>query len=276
MVASHKLETGHPLSHVLTGQSCPHILQGLHLIPYKDLGLDANSTIIGHATHCLIYQAYYSGMAVTVKRLVPPGNPKTQTIFKQNSLRISPATSLDESPSKGFRQTQSRDHVQPAALTAAQLRSSSIGPISPIVVGRESSKALLSSTDDWGFDSQLQDNDSTQWRLWAQQVWVIAKAKAGSLLWLTLSLLSGQYFNIMLLKRRVCTLTCTVVMMSSCECMAHVFMLHLRSGIAIHLLLLHYQLLTVMFVPSGFVYINNHCLCHNQIDCMSDELADTA
>lgn len=177
-------------------------------MPYKDLGLDRNSTVIGHSAHCVVYQAYYCGMAVTVKRLVPPGNPKTHTLFKRHSFRvspaISPATSLDIAAGRGLRQTQSLDVVRPAALTPALLRASSIGPISPVVVGRESSKPLLPAADWIASDSQQAEyRIGAGWQLRAQQLWVLAKAKLAQTWWQFWDVASGQYFVTLLVKHRV-------------------------------------------------------------------------
>ena len=184
-----------------------HALQGLHVIPYKELALDATSTIIGHSKYCVIYQAYYCGMAVTVKRLVPPANPKSPTIFKRNSFRVSPSlsptTSLDVAH-EGLRQTQSLDVVRPAALTPALLRSSSIGPVSPIVVGRDSSRPLLPAADWVPSDLQfLEQSQTRNWRLQAQQFWVQTKFAMVYVVGSTYRVISGQYFKTLLLKRRV-------------------------------------------------------------------------
>ena len=201
----------------------PVAAQGLQIMPYKDLGLDKNSIVIGHSTHCVIYQAYYCGMAVTVKRLVPPGNPKPRTLFKRHSFRVSPAispsTSLDIGAGGGLRQTQSIDVVRPAALTPALLRTSSIGPISPIVVGRESSKALLPAADWIASDSQQAEyRIGAGWQLRAQQFWVLAKAKLAQTGWQFWDVASGQYFKTLLVKHRVRALERELCMISFTLC----------------------------------------------------------
>lgn len=185
-----------------------HALQGLHVIPYKELALDATPTIICHSKYCVIYQAYYCGMAVTVKRLVPPANPKSPTIFTRNSFRVSPSlsptTSLDIAAHQGLRKAQSLDVVRPAALTPAVLRSSSIGPVSPIVVGRESSRSLLPAADWVPSDLQFVEQSQTRnWRLQAQQFWVQTKFAMVYVVGSTYRVISGQYFKTLLLKRQV-------------------------------------------------------------------------
>ena len=48
------------------------LMQGLQLIPYKDLGLTCYSKILGQGRHGLVLQADYSSMSTAVKLLLAP------------------------------------------------------------------------------------------------------------------------------------------------------------------------------------------------------------
>lgn len=162
-------------------------LQGLRSIPYRDLDLTSNSTVVGYTRHCVIYQTDYCGIPVTVKRLVPPGNPKTRTLFSLNSTnRVSPSTSLDA--------------VHPMALTPGLLRCSSIGPVGPMMLARTPSQRLLPA-EDWA----LSDPPLSMHR--AGQNWkrlsTFFKAAKAALEQFASRILSGQYFRQIHQRRRV-------------------------------------------------------------------------
>ena len=81
-------------------------LQGLQLIPYKDLGLTCYSKILGQGRHGLVLQADYSSMSTAVKLLLAPlhatapapFSPRTGplrgwSMSSEETLPLSPRTS---------------------------------------------------------------------------------------------------------------------------------------------------------------------------------------
>ena len=61
------------------------MLQELHYIPYKDLGLTQDSKILGQSKHGLVLQANYSSMLVAVKPMLAPAKPSIKTLFSPRS-----------------------------------------------------------------------------------------------------------------------------------------------------------------------------------------------
>lgn len=182
-----------------------YALQGLHDIPYKDLDLNSNSTVVGHTRHCVIYQTMYCGMPVTVKRLLPPRDPKTRTLFSLSSIsRISPSSS--------------HDAVLPLDSTPGLLHSSSDGPVAPMMLARASSQGLLPAGDCHSFAAQVQtDGPLQRW----DRLCATVKAAKTALQQFAFHALSGQYFRQMQQRYEVSLLqlvSCFWLCMSDMHC----------------------------------------------------------
>ena len=72
------------------------LLQGLLLIPYKDLGLSYRSEVLGHSRHGLVLQADYNSMSTAVKPLLPSLQPKTVTPFVPRNTALHGLSGLSE------------------------------------------------------------------------------------------------------------------------------------------------------------------------------------
>ena len=102
-------------------------MQGLNIIPYKDLNLSKSSKIIGQSRHSLVLQTDYGSMLVAVKMILPPARPDRSTLFTPGGSALQRISSVEE--------------VHPADMEMCQsLNNSSVDQESP---NSSSRRALL-------------------------------------------------------------------------------------------------------------------------------------